>query len=449
MTDGRTKVGGSADGTDGRLSRRGFLGLAGGLGLAAAATSPLLQTLLDPERASAALASTGSKSAARKTSARTLVLVTLYGGNDGLNTVVPYADPAYPAARGAVALDPAGVLPLAEGFGLHPSMPGFKKLWDGGHLAVVHGVGFADPNYSHFESMDIWQAGSTDGGTSSGWVGRWLDKTRASPLRAVGIGPNVAPALAGEKVQGVAIPTGGLSLPAGHSEQALYRQMAATSSSEPDLWAQAARSGSELLSADATLGPVLSSAAHANPLHLTTGAATAAAGALAIADGGGGTSGSHVLALQLSVVANLVLAGAPPQVYSVELGGFDTHSDEAPTQKSLLGELDTAVSAFVDALATDPHGRETVVLVYTEFGRRVAGNASGGTDHGWANVAFVAGAPVRGGFYGQPPGLTGLSEGNQPYTTDFRSLYATMFERVLGVDPSPFLLGAYPVLPLL
>jgi uncharacterized protein (DUF1501 family) len=155
-----------------------------------------------------------------------------------------------------------------------------------------------------------------------------------------------------------------------------------------------------------------------------------------------------VLATQLSIVANLILAGAATEVYSVELGGFDTHAAQANTQSELLTQLDTGVSAFVDAVGATERGSETVVLVYTEFGRRVSANASAGTDHGWANVVLVAGHPVKGGFYGDPPSLTNLSEGNLVYTTDFRSVYATMFDQVLGVDPKGFLGGTFPTLPL-
>ena len=125
-----------------------------------------------------------SGSAMGSTNGSKLVLLTLYGGNDGLNTVIPFQNPAYASARGALAVEPSTVLSLADGFGLHPGMPGFKKLWDTKELAIVHGVGFADPNYSHFESMDIWQAGSTDAATSTGWLGRWLDgtiQTRCAP----------------------------------------------------------------------------------------------------------------------------------------------------------------------------------------------------------------------------------------------------------------------------
>ncbi len=141
------------------------------------------------------------------------MLVTLYGGNDGLNTVIPYQDPTYASGRGALAIEDSKVLPLDEGFGLHPALTGFKKLWDQGKLGIVQGVGFADPNYSHFESMDIWQSGSTDASVESGWIGRWLDAEGSSPLRAVGVGPTTPVLLQGQKVQGSSLPVGGLKLP--------------------------------------------------------------------------------------------------------------------------------------------------------------------------------------------------------------------------------------------
>ena len=150
-----------------------------------------------------------------------------------------------------------------------------------------------------------------------------------------------------------------------------------------------------------------------------------------------------MLSTQLSVVANLLLADVPTEVFSVELGGFDTHTDQVNTQAALLPQVDTAVGAFLDAISTSKRGKETVVLVYTEFGRRVSSNASAGTDHGWANVVFAAGAPVKGGFYGEPPSLTNLSEGNQIYNLDFRRVYATVLDQVIGVDASSFLGGKF------
>jgi len=296
----------------GELSRRRFLALAGGVGATAG-----VGALLGPSLLEAVLGAVpaGAATAPGRSSSRTLVIVALYGGNDGLNTVVPYQDPAYAAPRGILAIDPSTVLPLGDGFGLHPSLGQTQKLWQSGQLAIVHGVGFADPNYSHFESMDIWQAGSTDASKTSGWIGRWLDATHASPLQAVGIGPTLAPALAGHMVQGAAIPPGPMILPGNGGEQRAYQGMAATSRAEAPLAQEAARSGTDLLTVDRVLGPVLRQTAASNPLRLPSAAPTGLAGghesALAIANGGGGPSSQNVLATQLSIVANLILADAP------------------------------------------------------------------------------------------------------------------------------------------
>jgi uncharacterized protein (DUF1501 family) len=422
------------------LSRRRFLSLAAA-GTAAGMVGPALWSQL----ASAAPAR-AVKEAASSTG-RTLVLVTLYGGNDGLNTVIPYTDPAYAAARGTLAIDPTTVLDLGQGFGLHPGMPRMQALWKAGRLAIVQGVGFADPNYSHFESMDIWQTANPTDPSGTGWLGRWLDKTNASPLRAVSIGPSVPTVLSGDKVQAAAIPPGPIQLPGDPTAVALYRSLVASSGGDPDLLAEAAASNTNLLTVNQTLGPILLRTEHVDPLHLTGAQAPDTDGSeasLAAADGGGGVGAANTLSTQLSVVANLILADVPSDVYSVELGGFDTHTNELATQTQLLGELDTGVGAFLDAISQTTRGKETVVVVYTEFGRRVVANASEGTDHGWANVVFVAGHSVKGGFYGEPPSLTNLSQGNQIFSLDFRRVYSTVLDQVIGVDPKDFLGGSFP-----
>ncbi|NNN18492.1 MAG: DUF1501 domain-containing protein [Acidimicrobiaceae bacterium] len=432
------------------LDRRKFLELAGGFGAAGVLAGALGPKLWEsffhsPVKSASQLKSTSpSKPVVRK---RPLVLVTLYGGNDGLNTVIPYQSSIYASARGSLAIDSAKVIPLNNGYGLHPSMTGFKKLWDSKQLAIVQGVGFANPNYSHFESMDIWQSGVVGNPVSTGWLGRWLDATNSSPLSAVSIGPTMPTLLTGEKVQGAAIPPGTLVLPGDSTEQLLYSALAQLSSGQPHLLAEAAAASHNLIQLSIQMGSTLSSTASSDPLHLkdaNPSSLTANGGAaLAIANGGGGQSASNVLATQLSIVANLILAGATPQVYSVELGGFDTHVGQMPTQEKLLGELDVAVTAFVDAMANTPDGNGIVVMIYTEFGRRVSVNSSQGTDHGWANDVFIVGPAVTGGFYGEPCDLGRLQLGNLVFTTDFRTVYATMFDKILGVDPKPFLMGSF------
>jgi len=176
------------------LSRRRFLSLAAA-GVAAGGAASMIGPVLWDQLSRAGAA--GSPGNLGSTTGRTLVLVTLYGGNDGLNTVIPYKDPSYLSSRGILAVDPSTVLDLGDGFGLHPAMPQFHKLWTDKHLAIVQGVGFANPNYSHFESMDIWQTAQPDDPSGTGWLGRWMDKTGADPLRAVSIGPTVPTLLTG------------------------------------------------------------------------------------------------------------------------------------------------------------------------------------------------------------------------------------------------------------
>jgi uncharacterized protein (DUF1501 family) len=166
-------------------------------------------------------------------------------------------------------------------------------------------------------------------------------------------------------------------------------------------------------------------------------------------DGGArGRTGSGALAAQLDVVARCIELGAPSRVYSVSLGGFDTHADERDTQQELLSEVDAAVSGFLTRMTGSDRGRQVVLMAYSEFGRRVAANANQGTDHGTAGPVLIAGSGVRGGFVGEQPSLTDLDDGDLKATTDFRDVYATLLTRVLGADPAPVLGKGRAELPL-
>jgi uncharacterized protein (DUF1501 family) len=384
------------------ITRRQFLagtaaaGAAGAIGYATASLLAPSSTSAEPGRG-------------------TLVLCTLYGGNDGLNTVIPYQDPNYLGQRGTLAYQPNEVIPLADGLALHPSLAGTKKLWDARQLAIVRGVGYPNPSFSHFRSMDIWQSGVPDTDSPTGWLGRWLDATTTDPLEALSLGPTVPLATTGAKVIGAALPAGSLALPGTAAAQAAYASLQTPYRGEPALAAAAARSGASMLRVRQSLGSVL--------------------GPPAPGGGASASFGAGDLASQLDVVARLIRAGAPPRVYCVSLSGFDTHADEKATQARLLAELDGALSGFAREMAADPRGAGTVTVVYTEFGRRVAANASGGTDHGSAGPVLVLGRAVKGGFYGEEPSLASLDMGNLRYTTDFRSVYATVLDRVLGTDP--------------
>jgi uncharacterized protein (DUF1501 family) len=355
-----------------------------------------------------------------------LVVVTLYGGNDGLNTVVPAGDDAYQKARSDLAYKPDEVLGLGDGLGLNPGMKGMKGLWDNHKLAVVRGVGYPKPDHSHFRSMAIWQTASPETSVPTGWLGRWLDATGGDPLHALAVDPVLPALLAGATTAAAALPAGGLMLPKGD----LGAAFAALGSSSPgeERWrAAAAKSIADLHESARVLGGAAAPESPDSDDEERDKGATA-----------GGASG---LAGQLDVVARLIEAGVPTRAYSVSLGGFDTHADERGTQERLLKELDAALTPFATRLAKTDRGKQAVVLVYSEFGRRVRGNASDGTDHGTAGPVFVLGDRVQGGFYGDQPSLTDLDDDDLKSTTDFRDVYASMLGDVLGADPGKILAG--------
>lgn len=331
-----------------------------------------------------------------------LVIVTLYGGNDGINTLIPYADNAYHDARPELAYAPEDVLHLDDQLGLNPAMRGLAQLWSDRRLAIVRGAGYPKPDHSHFRSMDIWQTASPDAPVPTGWIGRWLDATGDDPLRAVSVG-SVLPLLAvGEKQTAAALSTSGRG-------------------SKPDRFDVTLQA---LGADDPSDTPAMAAVAKSYRAARTTNARFESVK---------GAESQNALAARLSLVAAAIMARVPTRVYMVHLGGFDTHADERGTQQRLLQTFDEAVTGFLQQVA----GANVVVLAHSEFGRRVAANASQGTDHGTAGPVFVAGVPVKGGFYGEEPSLTDLDHGDLKYTTDFRDIYHELLVRTLRTDPEP------------
>jgi uncharacterized protein (DUF1501 family) len=344
-----------------------------------------------------------------------LVIVTLYGGNDGINTLIPYADHAYHDARPELAYAPGDVLHLDDQLGLNPAFKGLAQMWSDKTLAVVRGVGYPQPDHSHFRSMDIWQTASPSEPVSTGWIGRWLDATGDDPLRAVNIGAVLPPLAVGEKCTAAALSVSG----APTSTARFAASVAALGAADPQdtaAMAMVCDAYRATTTADTTFAPIIDS--HPGP-------------------GAGRHEKTNGLAAQLDQVARCVKAGVPTRVYSTSLGGFDTHADERGTQQRQLQTLDEALTPFLHDMAGDAHGKNVVVLVYSEFGRRVAANASQGTDHGTAGPVFVAGAPVTGGFYGDEPSLTNLDDGDLKSTNDFRDVYHTLLSHTIGTDPTP------------
>lgn len=397
------------------LSRRRFLALSGGAGVAAAAN-----ILNVSDIAEAAIT--------RPLPAGTpiLVVVTLYGGNDGLNTVVPYSDSLYYSLRPDISYAPDKILPLDSALGLNPAMGAIKNLWDKKKVAIIRGVGYPDSDRSHFSSMAIWQSAERTQTTKSGWLGRWVDTQPEDPLLAINLGSVLPPLLVGKKRSGSVLPLGGLITPTGSFARDCSR-LSLPAQGENALAARAAASLRNLLNISETISPVLKPPA---PV----------AGELPTVNGGN-AGGDNNLTQQLDVVSKLVSAGAPTKVWAVSLGGFDTHANEANAQSQLIGIVSNSVARFLSQLEPSGRSKDVTVLVYSEFGRRVAANASAGTDHGTSGPVFVIGDRVQGGFYGDQPSLNNLLKGDLAVTTDFRDIYASLIEGVLKTPAGQILNG--------
>ncbi|HET9731210.1 MAG TPA: DUF1501 domain-containing protein [Acidimicrobiales bacterium] len=416
----------------GRISRRRFLAGAAAVGAAAATGGALAVTRpwdQGAEPASAASVQAGGP----------LVLVTLYGGNDGLNTVIPYTDPAYRSLRPSLGYRPSEVLPLADGLALSPKLPGLQSLWRSGHLAIVRGVHYPNANLSHFASMAIWQTANVTDGTGSGWLGRWLDRAGDGPERAISVGATLPPVLRGDREAAAAVTGPTVTLPGDPAFQEAYAAMQTAAPDRVGLVADVAASGRDLLTVRRHLAQLPGRPSGPGRAGTATGSPPRT---------GGGLGGGSDIHAALATVSDLIAAGASAQVYQVSLASFDTHADERTNHERLLGDLDGAVTAFFKALEGHPRGDGVVLMTCSEFGRRPAENASGGTDHGTAAPLFVVGPRVRGGrFYGEQPSLTRLDAyGNLLFDIDFRQVYATVLEKVVGADPAAVLGGRFRTL---
>jgi uncharacterized protein (DUF1501 family) len=403
------------------LSRRDFV--KGGVSLVSIGTTA--QSLL---KGAVAFAAGNPGYVVDPNNKKTLILVQMAGGNDGLNTVVPASDPTYRSSHTTLGLGEGDVLPLAEGFGLHPVMTGLKGLWDGGKLAVVRGVGYPEQNYSHFKSMAIWQAGDPKMELDNGWLGRTLEKLESAehdPFLGFNIGPSTPPEM---RTPAVSVPSVGNPTDYGVKVGVKLADVSnPRTATMLKLYEQYPSSSPYGVLLETTAETAVSSS---KMLQDAAGAYKAAAEYPDSSFGSG-----------LSVLAEAVVADLGMRVGHITLGGFDTHNNQLTEQEDLLTTLDAGLTAFYSDLQAQGKADDVLILTWSEFGRRVQQNANGGTDHGAASVMFALGGGVQKGLYGDAPNLAALVDnGNVPFTTDFRRVYATVMERWLGV-PSEELLG--------
>jgi len=353
---------------------------------------------------------------------RILVTIMLYGGNDGLNTVVPYADGLYRTQRGALAIAADRVLPLNGQLGLHPSLVTVKSLWDAGQVAVVQGVGYPDPDLSHFSSMATWMHGRFGAGApTSGWIGRWLDgqPSATAALAAAEIDTSVPLHMVGQQRRAVGIAPSGGMFGAGKEahERRMFDGLRAMSASPAgrgrwhDMFAASMRSQLDLA---VDVAPVFSAG---------------------LPSGG--------LVRKATIAGRLVNANLGLRVIDLGLGGFDHHDGQPSRHAELLAELDAGIGALLATLA--PAWRDRVaIMTMSEFGRTPFANGSAGTDHGTANPHLVIGSRVAGGLYGAMPSLVGLRQWDRlAHTVDLRSMFGSVLDGWLGGGGSTVLGGGF------
>jgi uncharacterized protein (DUF1501 family) len=392
-------------------SRREFL--ARGLyGIGVTAGLPVVMSRMSAALAAQALQGTSVE----KHPERILVVIELSGGNDGLNTVVPYKDPEYYRVRPKLGIPEREVIKAGDGFGFHPSMVGFERLYKDGLLAVVQGCGYDHPSLSHFSSMGFWHTGVPNSGEPLGWLGRLADEgyDKAPSNLIVNIG----------NAQSLAVRSRRHS-PLVFNDPARFRR---------DGMDDEKQALAHLGRAHTTANPTLEflAATAANATESSEFVRRASAGYQTPVDYGIG----NAFGGDLQKVAALIAAGMPTRLYYVSYQGnsFDTHVFQADVHSRLLMYTADAVRAFMEDLKRLGRAGDVAVVMFTEFGRRVEENGSLGTDHGTATPMFIVGKGVKGEFYGRHPSLTDLDDGNMKMTTDFRRVYATLIKEWLGYD---------------
>ena len=353
-----------------------------------------------------------------------LVVVEMTGGNDGLNTVIPYADDLYHKFRPTLRQTKDVVIRLNDEVGLHSGMQGLRAMWDEGKLAVFQGVGYPNPDRSHFEAMDIWQSADPKRATPTGWLARASHEmdNKTGGVPTVHVGSNKLPLALTGSAGGGAVSIGDqnsfrLEMGTGNAGQLKVRRKLIEEVSAPagksegdDLLSFVQRRQVQTLTAVDNLRELLEGP---NALR---------------------RQGFYALTQKLNLVAGLIAKGFGTRIFYVSIDGFDTHAGQAPTHNNLLSELADGINSFFRTLKESGDADRVRLMTFSEFGRRVQENGSKGTDHGAASCLFVAGPSMKGGVVGKHPSLSDLDDGDLKYHTDFRRIYATLLDGWMGCD---------------
>lgn len=373
-----------------------------------------------------------------------LVVIQLAGGNDGLNTLVPFADDAYHKARPRLAKKEKDIIRLSDYCGLNSSMPWLGSQFKEGDLALIQGVGYPNPNRSHFVSTSIWETADPANRSNTGWLGRYFDNacSGSDPTVGISFSKTQPEAFGAARNPGICLSTPELYRWINGNDDSKTAEEFFSDLNRPDAPVEG---GSIAMAAGGKTGAIQGEGNLAFLERVALDAQVSSAKILEIAS----KHKTNVqydgtpLARSLNLVGRMIAGRLPTRVFYVSHGGFDTHNNQMNTQDRLLGQLDSALKSFMTDLKQQGAADRVVVMTFSEFGRRVGENASAGTDHGQGSCLFTLGQGVKGGLYGKYPSLTDLSQGDLKFNTDFRGIYATLLENWLKTPSKPILKGAY------
>lgn len=357
-----------------------------------------------------------------------LVIIQMSGGNDGLNTLVQFNNDIYFNKRNTIALKKENLLKVTDEIGLHESLSGFKSLYDNGYVSIMNSVGYPNPSRSHFRSTDIWHTASgSEEYLRTGWVGRYLEQVSKKPLGAIEVDDTLSLLMKGNNINGIATKDARL----------FYR------TTQDPYFGKVLNGYTDTHLSEHNLGYLYKTVidAKSSAKHIYEKTKTYKTQQ---------EYPTNTFGKQLKTISEFINSGLETQIFYASLGGFDTHANQINSQKRLLKVYSDGITAFIEDLKNTGALKDTIVLTFSEFGRRLKQNAANGTDHGAANLAFLMGENLKyPGMYNKPANLVDLdSNGDIKYEIDFRGIYASLLKDWLEMEPSHIINGKFNTLGL-